>query len=220
MWYDSHEWTSVDFTREGKFGYAWEELNSELKKETSMGAYLNDCWDNSAEVTLLFETSMNNICKSCSLDSTKDQIQLSWLRPSGCSLYLRVIMQLWAASWLIASIFFRLSKHRSHTDAHQTWTLFYLKPGKFGTDRPYGQNDEYLAFAIHPQAVLNCLWLSGQPALLGHAQRQPRSFCHADNKTPPILDRRRLLWCGLHQPKGCFADLPTCVLALAKCVSH
>lgn len=45
------------------------------------------------------------------------------------------IMQLWAVSWLIASILFRLSKHWSHTDIHQRWTLFYLKPGKFGTDR-------------------------------------------------------------------------------------
>ena len=68
-------------------------------------------------------------------------------------------------------------------DVQQRWTLFYLKPGKFGTDRPEGQNnDEYPPFAIHPPAVLNCFWLSGQPALLGHAQRQPSPFSDADSK--------------------------------------
>lgn len=92
------------------------------------------------------------------------------------------IMQLPAVSWLIASVSFRLSKHWSHTDFQQRGTLFHLKPGKFGTDRPDGQNYEYPPFANHPQAVLNCFWLSGQPASLGHAQRQPSPFSDADNK--------------------------------------
>lgn len=67
-------------------------------------------------------------------------------------------------------------------DIWQRKTPFYLKPGKFGMDRPDGQNDKYSPFAINPQAVLNCFWLSGQPALLGHAQRQPSPLSVAENK--------------------------------------
>lgn len=151
-----------------------------------MGDYLNYCWDNCAGATSLSETSMNDTCCSCVLGSAKDEIQPSWLRPLGCfslteGKYLS-IMQRWAVPWLIASISFRLSKHWSHTGVQQRWTLFYPKPGKFGTDKPDGQNDEYPPFAIHPQAVLNCFLLTGQPALLGQAQRQPSPFSGADNK--------------------------------------
>lgn len=79
------------------------------------------------------------------------------------SLYLRGYYAAEGNIMACCKISSRLSKHWSHIITQQRRTLFYLKLCSFGTDRPGGQNDEYLTLIIHPQELLNFFWCLDSP---------------------------------------------------------